>query len=181
MQPIELVLRPATQPGTYWPVLNEKRLTEEQLTRATRQPFFDGARELLKRGIDPDTPLISRHEGSQTIALQSTVGEAARWSVSEADRGGLSKRPYRPWNADSHLPADASGDDEASGGIPVGIDPRGVSTSDCQDEYPRGISHDADSPVLRDFGNAQSDFARRYQRCVPKYKPINPEDLGDGA
>lgn len=44
-----------------------------------------------------------------------------------------------------------------------------------------GISHGEGSPILRDFGHAQSDFGRRYERCVPRRKPINPEDLGDGA
>ncbi|APT30037.1 hypothetical protein MCBMB27_00746 [Methylobacterium phyllosphaerae] len=35
------------------------------------------------------------HEGSDTIALTSTVGDAAHFTVEESDRGGLRSRRYR--------------------------------------------------------------------------------------
>lgn len=108
MPAIEIVIAPASNPGTYWPVVDGKRLT-----RATRQPFFDGARALLADGVSPDVPLISRHEGSQTIAMQSTVGEAARWSVSESDRGGLRRQLWKPFENGRHSRAgNSSGDDD---------------------------------------------------------------------
>ena len=35
-----------------------------QLCEPTRQPLLDGARELLGRGVDPQTPLVMRRAGS---------------------------------------------------------------------------------------------------------------------
>jgi hypothetical protein len=68
-----------------------------RLTNATRQPFYDGARALLAAGVAPDTHLTASHAGASTVALQSTVGEAAKWSVAERDSGGLKRIPYVPY------------------------------------------------------------------------------------
>lgn len=50
-----------------------------------------------------------------------------------------------------------------------------LPVADCQDEYPRGITHAPDSPLLK----AQDDFGRR---LVPRYMPpvdptIEAEDV----
>lgn len=66
------------------------------LVRASRQPLFDGARALLAEGVAPATVISVRHRGSRIIAMQSTTGEAAKWTVEEADRGGLRRRSWRP-------------------------------------------------------------------------------------
>ena len=90
---IEIVFASAAdKPGTYHPMLGERKLT-----KATRQPFFDGARALLAMGMDPGLPLAGRHEWSAIVALRSTIGEAARWAISESDRGGLRKRLWKPF------------------------------------------------------------------------------------
>lgn len=94
---VEIVFVPADKPGTYWPMFDGERLT-----KATKQPFFDAARALLKRGLLPDTSMVSRHTGSNVIALQSTVGEAARWSVSEPDRGKAKRIPYVAYAPSPH-------------------------------------------------------------------------------
>ena len=47
------------------------------ITRPTRQPRLDGARALLALGYAPETAITARHAGSDTIAMRSTVGEAA--------------------------------------------------------------------------------------------------------
>ena len=47
------------------------------LTTST-QPFFDSARELLRRGYHPNTPIAMRHHGSATDSLTSAIGDAAK-------------------------------------------------------------------------------------------------------
>jgi hypothetical protein len=56
-------------------------------------PFFTSARVLIAAGVDPATPLTMRHHGSSTIALRCTVGEAAKWTVSEEPVGRF--RPFK--------------------------------------------------------------------------------------
>jgi len=48
-------------------------------------PFLAGARVLAADGVPPETPLLMRHVGSDTIALISTVGAAAALTVREGD------------------------------------------------------------------------------------------------
>ena len=66
------------------------------VVKASRQPFFDAARTLLRRGVAPDAVILARHRASPTTALHATVGEAARWAVEESDRGGLRRRRWKP-------------------------------------------------------------------------------------
>ena len=49
----------------------------------SRQPLLDAARVLLADGVDPETPIATRHAGSDFDAMTSTVGTAARWTVKE--------------------------------------------------------------------------------------------------
>jgi hypothetical protein len=56
-----------------------------ELCKSTRQPLLDGTRELLKRGVDPQTRLVMRHEGSPVDALTATVGAAAKLTVDEGN------------------------------------------------------------------------------------------------
>ena len=66
----------------------------------TRQPLFDSTRLLLQRGIPAETELTTSHIGSSTIAMRSTVGEAAKWTIEET-RSGLRKRLWKPFDKDS--------------------------------------------------------------------------------
>jgi len=68
------------------------------LLSSSRQPFLDGARELLKRGIDPATRIVLRRVGSSVDSLRSTVGAAAKLTVQENDRRGPR---FGPWISDS--------------------------------------------------------------------------------
>lgn len=52
----------------------------------SRQPFLDGARVLLARGLDPTTRLIMRHAGSDIDALAGQLASAARLTVEERAR-----------------------------------------------------------------------------------------------
>ena len=50
-------------------------------------PLLSAARVLLAEGIPPETPIMMRHQGSETISLRSTVGGAAALVV-ESSRWG---------------------------------------------------------------------------------------------
>jgi hypothetical protein len=70
----------------------------EDLVVDSHQPFLDGARELLQRGYDPETILVMRHAGSKTDSLRGKIGEAAKWTVTEPDRGKIQFRKWAPPN-----------------------------------------------------------------------------------
>ena len=52
------------------------------------QPLLDGARVLINEGVDPATPIATRHAGADFDAMTSTVGAAAKWTVEEGERVG---------------------------------------------------------------------------------------------
>ena len=87
---IELVLVPAGI-GRYVATLDGRAIV-----KPTRQPFFNAARALLAMGHDPATVLEARHRGSAIVAMRSAIGEAAKWTIKETDRGGLQKRRWEP-------------------------------------------------------------------------------------
>jgi hypothetical protein len=49
----------------------------------SRQPLLDAARVLINEGIDPATPIATRHAGVGFDAMTATVGTAAKWTVRE--------------------------------------------------------------------------------------------------
>jgi hypothetical protein len=104
---IEIIMTPAG-PGKYRVMVGSMTIT-----RPTRQPLFDGARALLALGYDPAGAVTARHAGSDTIAMRSTIGEAAHWTIEEADRGGLRKRLWIPRSSWGGSPEMA--DDTAAG------------------------------------------------------------------
>ena len=55
------------------------------------QPFLEAARVLLDRGYDPTTRIVMRHAGSTTDSLASTIGAAAKLTVSN--------RRFQHWTA----------------------------------------------------------------------------------
>jgi len=70
-------------------------LDGRKLLSSSRQPLLDAARDLAQ-GILPETPLAMQHKGSATIAMTSTVGEAAKLTVEE-EPGGPRFRKWRPF------------------------------------------------------------------------------------
>jgi hypothetical protein len=62
----------------------------------SRTPFLSAARVLLDEGVDPETVLTSTREGSDTVSLRSTLGEAAKWTVLENERHGPKRVRYSP-------------------------------------------------------------------------------------
>jgi hypothetical protein len=88
---LAIVLHPLpASPGRY-----AARHGDRVLCRS-RQPFFDAGRALLAGGSPPETALEARHTGSDIVAMRSTVGEAAKWTIEERDRGGMRRIPWKP-------------------------------------------------------------------------------------
>jgi hypothetical protein len=67
-----------------------------EVIATSSSPLCAGARVLLDRGVPPDTELVMRRAGSPVDALISTVGAAARLSVSDSRHGTPVLRPWRP-------------------------------------------------------------------------------------
>jgi len=67
---------------------------DRPVVERSTQPFCDAARVLLSEGVNPAAWLVMRHAGSATEALRSTVGVAAKLSVSD-DR--LGKPIFTRW------------------------------------------------------------------------------------
>jgi hypothetical protein len=73
------------------------RFDGRSLVSASRLPFCDGARELVRLGYQPELVLLMRHEGSSAVALRSTIGEAAKLTVEDSDRGPPGFRAWKPF------------------------------------------------------------------------------------
>lgn len=67
---------------------------ERVLHHMTDQPLFDCARVLLRDGAKPSSTISTVHENG-TVAMASTIGTAARLTVSETDDRGPVFAPYR--------------------------------------------------------------------------------------
>jgi hypothetical protein len=107
---IELVIVRAER-GRYSAVLGERVLC------TVKEPFFAAARILVAEGVDPETVLTMRHQGSQIRGLTMTLGRAARLMVKEGDVRGLEIVPYAP-SPFAPIKPPASQNDEALAGPP---------------------------------------------------------------
>ena len=68
-----------------------------ELILTSRQPWYDGARELLRRGYPGDTLLTMRRAGKdddRVVPLE--IGYLAEWSISDSDRGALKRVRWQP-------------------------------------------------------------------------------------
>jgi hypothetical protein len=74
------------------------------VSRST-QPLLDGCRVLLAEGIEPRSRIGMRHAGSETDAMVTTVGSAARLTVREG--GGAPM--FRRYEDGAHLKARMGG------------------------------------------------------------------------
>ena len=97
---IRLILTPP-QIGTpevkKWKYTAVREDTGEEVVRS-HTPLYDGARELLKRGLSPDTLLTMRHVSSPHDSfIPQRIGELAKWAIDERDnKSGLRKVLYLP-------------------------------------------------------------------------------------
>jgi hypothetical protein len=84
--------------------LFDAELDGRVLVRRSAAPFCDAARLLLAEGVDPATKLVMRHSGSEIDALRSTIGAAAKLTVSDDNSGKPRFRSYRPWSGPVAVP-----------------------------------------------------------------------------
>jgi hypothetical protein len=73
---------------------------------AFTDPMCSCARLLLAEGLQPETALQLRHAGSDTVALKSTVGAAARLGVREETGDG--KPRFGRWKPFGHSRLEAA-------------------------------------------------------------------------
>jgi hypothetical protein len=118
-------------------LLFDARLEGEErvLVRRTHQPLLDACRVLVAEGVDPKTRIVMRHVGSQTDALITKVGAAAKLSVKEDD--GLPR--FRPWTPFPSRPVESSvrfdeqaaqeiaDGDETASATPPGVNGEGIA------------------------------------------------------
>jgi hypothetical protein len=101
---IRLILTPSKRPERY----NARREDTGEFVIRSHQPLYDGARELLKRGILSDTLLTIRHAGSgHDSFLPKPIEEWAKWTIWEGRRGsGLKRARWTPRTARAALPSE---------------------------------------------------------------------------
>ena len=78
-----------TRPGYY------TARCDGRLLCRSRQPFLDGARELLAAGQSATAVIAMKHAGSRVEALRSTVGAAAQLTVETDEQGRPTFRQWR--------------------------------------------------------------------------------------
>jgi len=72
---------------------------EDELICTSRSGWHEPARRLLELGYPAGTLLLVQHESrpfDPTIRPQ-TIGELAKWTVKERDRGGLHQERFQSW------------------------------------------------------------------------------------
>ena len=82
-----------------------------KLLSSSRQPLLDAARVLLAEDTPPETPIAMQHKGSATIAMTSTVGQAAELTVKEKPNGPKFRK-WEPFPAVRSARADDESDEE---------------------------------------------------------------------
>lgn len=71
-----------------------------ELVYTGREPFFPTARILQSRGVPDDTPIALRHRGAGHVSLTSTVGQAAKLTVTDDNRGRPRFKKFQPYPED---------------------------------------------------------------------------------
>jgi hypothetical protein len=55
---------------------------------------------MIDLGADPDTLMTIRHDGKDYDSFEPRpLGELAKWTIEESDKGGLKRRRWRPFSA----------------------------------------------------------------------------------
>src|SRR4051794_32596146 len=88
---MEIIVRVTKRPSVYEAYLGGTLLC------TTDQPFFDGARALLKLGYGPEECLTMRHEGSAFPSFKpTTIGAAVKLTIRETAEIGPVAERWRP-------------------------------------------------------------------------------------
>jgi hypothetical protein len=91
MPTIAVTVEPLEAPGLF-----EVRLAGRPLCQASRVPFCDAARRLLKLGFQPSATLVMRSPGSTVDRLRASLGVVAELTVAEDNRGAPRFRRWKP-------------------------------------------------------------------------------------
>jgi hypothetical protein len=87
---MEIIVHTTSHPGVY------KAYLGDILLCTTRQPFYDGARELLKLGYSSETMVNMRHVGQPYPSfVPMTLAKAAKLTVIETPTLGPVLKPFR--------------------------------------------------------------------------------------
>ena len=104
LRPLTINIRPAfdgqgmRRPGLFLADLDGRQLCN------SRQPLLDASRVLLAEGVNPETPIASRHAGSGFDAMTSTVGAAVKWTVREDETRSPHLAAYKAFSCDDVQP-----------------------------------------------------------------------------
>jgi hypothetical protein len=91
LKPIVLVIAEVDRRGRY-----DGSVDGVTVVSNVREPFFSAARKLIAQGLDPCSPYVMRRTTDGPNAMVSTLGVAARLTVSESDAHGPRIVPYVP-------------------------------------------------------------------------------------
>jgi hypothetical protein len=86
-----LVITPANRRGLFVALLPGRIISR------SRQPFVDGAHQLLRESFPPETLLISRGAPDGMDCLRSTIGFAAGITIDEHNGTALAR--YKPFSS----------------------------------------------------------------------------------
>jgi hypothetical protein len=86
--------------------LYDAMAADRLVVRRSATPLLDACRALLAEGVvTPETPVAMRHEGKDYDALRSTVGAAAKLTVSDSDTGRPKFKTFKPWKRGEEIGA----------------------------------------------------------------------------
>ena len=66
---------------------------EVDLTGDYRTTVYSAARRLLADGVDHADPIATYRDGK--LSMSGTIGDLAKWAVSEPDKGGIHLSRYK--------------------------------------------------------------------------------------
>jgi hypothetical protein len=110
---IELTLRPHIERGGYHTERFDAYLGDE-LICTSRSGWHDPARALLARGYPPETLVRVQHAGREfdPTVVPRPIGELAKWTIKERDRGGLRKERWQLFDARLSSPVGSPASEE---------------------------------------------------------------------
>src|SRR5512133_890612 len=95
-----ILIRPADVSGKRLHSRFVATLAGRQLC-TSHEPLLAASRVLLAEGVDPETPIATRHAGGACDAMTSIVGAAAKWTVRENETEGPRFVRWRAFSRDA--------------------------------------------------------------------------------
>lgn len=88
--------------GSYTAAATDLSGEEIKITTKRKDPLPPVCRELIARGVDPQSAAHVTRDGKAVWKRDRTVAAWAAIDISEEDRGGVRERPYRAYEAPIH-------------------------------------------------------------------------------